>query len=307
MNRRAFIAFGGAAILGPMLFDSAKSYADAGALSARETAGGPLITPNAKFFLYSEKRYPEKGPSAIDIDGLVATPARYSVDDLANVPSAKRLLTFQCYANTAGGPLIFTAPFEGAPLSTLFDKAGVKPEAKAARIEVIDGHAPYLLPLTELQRPQAMLVCRWGSEAVTHEHGGRYTRLFIPGAGGNHQPKWISRITLVDGAAPEHPAPPMAGFLSPAPPETVGSMAGVTLTGYAFCGPEPVGKVELSTDDGRTYQSMPLPAQPDPRVWITWDVTFRPPERGFYVLRVKATSAGGRKQDFPGVIAVDVR
>jgi hypothetical protein len=49
-----------------------------------------------------------------------------------------------------------------------------------------------------------------------------------------------------------------------------------------------------------------LPPQPDPNLWITWDVTWRPPERGFYVLRVRATSANGRKQDFPGVIAVEV-
>ena len=84
-------------------------------------------------------------------------------------------------------------------------------------------------------------------------------------------------------------------------------MSGVTLTGYAFTGPEPVGKVELSTDNGSTYRAMPLPPQADPNLWITWDVTWRPPEPGFYVLRVKATSASGRKQDFPGTIAVEVR
>jgi len=273
----------------------------------RATAGGPLITPNGQFYVYSEMHNPAKSPSAIDIDGLVITPARYSIDDLAKVPPVKKLLTLECFANTAGGLLIFTTPFEGAPLSALFDKAGVKPEAKAASIETIDGHKPFLLPLSELQRPETMLVAKMGSEPVPLRHGSPYTKLMIPGAGGNHLPKWVSRITLVDSAAKEHPAPPMAGFLSPSLPETVGSIAGVTLTGYAFSGPEPVGKVELSTDNGQTYQSMPLPPQPDPNLWITWDVTWRPPERGFYVLRVKATSAGGGAQDIPGVIAVDVR
>ena len=51
---------------------------------------------------------------------------------------------------------------------------------------------------------------------------------------------------------------------------------------------------------------MPLPPQPDPNLWITWDVTWRPPQTGFYVLRVRATSTKGRKQDFPGTIAVEV-
>jgi hypothetical protein len=99
----------------------------------------------------------------------------------------------------------------------------------------------------------------------------------------------------------------MAGFLFPSPPETIGALAGVTLNGYAFAGPERVGSVELSTDNGATYQRMPLPVQPDPYLWMTWEVTWRPPQRGFYVLRVRATSARGAKQDVPGVIAVEVR
>jgi len=307
MNRRAFIATGSTAILGAMVIGTTKSVADTGSLSVRATAGGPLITPNGKFFVYSQMRNPAKLPTAIDIDGLVNTPARFSLDDLAKIPPVKKVLTLECYVNTAGGPLIFTTPFEGAPLSALFEKAGVKPEAKAARIETSDGHPPFSLPLSELRRPQTMLVGKFGSEVVPLRHGSPYTKLFIPGAGGNHHPKWVTRITLIENAAGEHHAPPMAGFLSPSPPETLGSMSGVTLTGYAFTGPEPVGKVELSTDSGKTYQSMPLPPQPDPDVWITWDVTWRPPEPGFYVLRVKATSSTGRKQDFPGVIAVEVR
>ena len=216
-------------------------------------------------------------------------------------------MTLECFVNTAGGALIFNTPFDGAPLSALFEKAGVKPEAKAARIECSDGHPPFTLPLSELRRPQTMLVGKFGGEAVPMRHGSPYTRLFIPGAGGNHHPKWVSRITLVADEAPEHHAPAMAGFLSPRPPTVAGTMAGVTLTGYAFTGPEPVGTVEVSIDNGATYRAMPLPPQPDPDVWITWDLTFRPPEPGFYVLRIKATSASGRKQDVPGVIAVEVR
>ena len=305
MDRRTFIAAGASTVVGSMLFGASKSSA-AASLSVRATPNGPLVTPNGKFFVYSQMRDPATLPSAIQIDGLVNTPARYTLDDLAKIPPVKKLLTLECFVNTAGGPLIFTTPFEGAPLSVLFEKAGVKPEAKSARIECSDGHPPFLLPLTELQRPQTMLVAKFGDEAVPMRHGNPYTKLFIPGAGGNHHPKWVSRITLVENAGPEHPAPPMAGFLAPAPPTVPGSMSGVTLTGYAYTGAEKVGKVEVSTDNGATYREMPLPPQPDADLWITWELTFRPPEPGFYVLRVKATSVSGRKQDFPGVIAVEV-
>jgi DMSO/TMAO reductase YedYZ molybdopterin-dependent catalytic subunit len=305
MNRRTFLASSSLAILGATFLRNAASAAT-GALSVRATPNGPLITPNGKFFQYSQMRYPAKVPDAIQVDGLVNTPTRFSLDDLAHIPPVKKLLTLECFVNTAGGPLIFTTPFEGAALSALFQKAGLKPEAKSARIECSDGHPPFLLPLAELLRPETMLVAKHGTEAVPMQHGSPYTRLFIPGAGGNHHPKWVSRITLVADDAPAHDAPPMAGFLSPLPTIS-GAMAGVTLTGYAFSGPEPVGKVELSTDNGTTYRSMPLPPQPDPNLWITWDVTWQPPEPGFYVLRVKATSTGGRKQDFPGVLSVEVR
>lgn len=306
MNRRSFLATSASAVLGGTFLRHTSALAATASLSVRPTQGGPLVTPNGTFFLYSQMCYPAKTPTAVDVDGLVNTPMRFSLDDLSKLPPVKKLLTLECYVNTAGGPLIFTTPFEGAPLSALLTKAGVKPEAQAARIECGEGHPPFMLPLTELQRPETMLVAKFGDAAVPMEHGSPYTRLFSPGAGGNHHPKWVSRITLVADNAPEHPAPPMAGFISPAPPTVRGTMAGVTLTGYALTGPEPVGKVELSTDNGSTYRSMPLPPQPDPNLWMTWDVTWRPPEPGFYVLRVKATSASGRKQDFPGTIAVEV-
>ncbi len=306
MNRRTFMASAATALVGGTLIGK-KSFAAAGSLSVRPTAGGPLITPNGKFFVYSQMRNPTAVPQSIQIDGLVDTPTRFSLADLAAVPPLKKVLTLECFVNTAGGALIFTSPFEGVPLSALLQKTGVKPGAKAARVECHEGHPPFVLPLSELQRPDTMLVAKFGNEPVPEQHGSPYTRLFIPGAGGNHHPKWVNRITFVDKSGPEHPAPPMAGFLSPSPPQARGSMSGVTLTGYAFTGAEPVGSVELSTDDGDTYRKMPLPPQPDPNVWITWEVTFRPPEPGFYVLRVKATSASGRKQDTPGVIAVEVR
>jgi sulfite dehydrogenase (cytochrome) subunit A len=306
MNRRSFVA-SSSGLLGSVLLRTAReARADTGALSVRATPGGPLITPNGQFFVYSQMRTPSKLPSSIDIDGLVASPARYAVSELASMAPLTRLMTLECFVNTAGGPLIFTSHFQGAPLAPLCEKAGIKANAKAARIETSDGHPPFLLPLAEILRPSTMLIGKFATDDVPVQHGSPYTRLFIPGAGGNHHPKWVTRISFVETQAATHDAPPMAGFLSPAPPEARGSISGIVLTGYAFSGPEQVGKVEFSTDDGTTYQPMPLPAQPDPNVWLTWEITWRPPQPGFYVLRVRATSISGRKQDIPGVIAVQV-
>jgi len=307
MNRRAFFASVSGAFAGGLLTRVLPAHAAAGSLAVRATPGGPLITPADKFFVYSQMRDPARLPTSIQIDGLVGSATRYSLADLAALPHVEHLWTMECFVNTAGGPLIFTTSFKGVPLAALLEKVAVKPEAQSARVESIDGHPIFPLPLSELRRPGAMLVATLGSQPVPLRHGSPYTRLLIPGVGANHNPKWVTRITLTDQPAPEHPAPPMAGFLSPAPPEAAATLAGIVLTGYAFTGPEPVGQVELSTDNGRSYRPMPLPPQPDPNIWITWAVTWRPPARGFYVLRVRATSANGRKQDTPGMIAVEVR
>jgi len=303
MNRRAFIA-SSSSLIATALFSSSKDRTTAGALSVRPTPGGPLVTPNGKSFVYSQMGMPPKLPSTIDIDGLVGSPRRYAVSEVASMPAVTRLMTLECSGNAASGALIFTSHFQGVPLAPLFERATIKADAEAAQIETIDGHQPFLLPLSELQRPSTMLIGKFGSDPVPVQHGSPYTRLFIPGASGDHHPKWVTRITLVETEAPTHDAPPVAGFLSPGPPEARGSMSGVALTGYAFTGPEPVGSVELSTDDGAAYQSMSLPPHPDPNVWLTWEVTWQPPQPGSYVLRVRAASASGRKQDIPGVINV---
>ena len=304
MDRRTFIAASSTALIGGMLGGISPSQAKA-SLSVRPTIGGPLVTPNGTFFLYSQLRYPAKTPTGVQIDGLVTTPQRYSLDDLAKVPQVKKTLTLECYVNTAGGALIFNTEFEGAPLPALFEKGRRQAggESRAHRMQ------------------------RWPSvRAAAHRidargnHDGRQVRRRT-GADGARQPLYPAVHSrrrrqpssqmgdphhAVEKEAVEHPAPPMAGFLKPTPPTVRAPLSGVTLTGYAYTGVEKVGKVEVSTDNGTTWRVMPLPPQPDQDVWITWDLTFVPPEKGFYVLKTRATSASGRKQDIPGVIAVEV-
>lgn len=315
LSRRAVIV-GGLATLAttiPWVGARGSTSVGLGTLRVIPTSPETLLTPPKEMFAYSEMRVPRlpaltPAQGSITVDGLVRRPLTLSYTQLQGMPHEQHVLTLECFAN-AGGPLIFTTPFEGVPLARVMERAGVSPDATAARVETTD-HAPaFMLPMTELTRPGSMLVARMGGDANSLEHGGPYARLMIPGAGGNHDPKWIRRITFVKVPtlqALEHPAPVHSDFLISSR-HIVGSLAGVTLVGCAFAGPENVTSVELSTDDGATYQRMPLAPQATPYVWKTWKVLWTPPSRGFYVLRVRATSgAVGQPESHPATPTVDV-
>ena len=85
MHRRTFIATGTSALLGSMFGVLPSSSAAQAGLSVRATKNGPLVTPNDKFFGYSQLRYPEELPTGIQIDGLVNAPAQYSLDELSKI------------------------------------------------------------------------------------------------------------------------------------------------------------------------------------------------------------------------------
>jgi DMSO/TMAO reductase YedYZ molybdopterin-dependent catalytic subunit len=315
LNRRAVIVGGLATLATAIPWVSAGRSASvrSGALRVVSTSPETLLTPPGEMFAYSEMRIPPApvltpAQGSMIVDGLVRRPLALTYAQLRGMPHEQHVLTLECFAN-AGGPLIFTTPFEGVPLAHVMKIAGVSSDATAARVETTDHSPAFVIPVTELTRPGTMLVAKMGGETNSLEHGGPYARLMTPGAGGNHDPKWIRRITFVNAPtsrAPEHPAPVHSDFLVPSR-HLVGSLAGVTLVGFAFAGPEKVANVELSTDDGATYQRMPLGPQATPYVWKTWKVLWTPPARGFYVLRVRAaTGAGGPPQSHPPTPTVDV-
>ena len=82
MDRRSFIASASSAWVCGAFF-TGQALAATASLSVKPTPGGPLVTPNGQFFVYSQMRHPEKVAASIQIDGLVDTPAKYSIDDLA--------------------------------------------------------------------------------------------------------------------------------------------------------------------------------------------------------------------------------
>jgi len=70
-------------------------------------------------------QYIDRAAYRLTIDGLVDRPLSLTYDDLLALPQESRLMDLNCVEGWS-----FTAKWTGPLLSALFDRAGVKPEAK---------------------------------------------------------------------------------------------------------------------------------------------------------------------------------
>ena len=70
----------------------------------------------------------------------------------------------------------------------------------------------------------------------------------------------------------------------------------VTLKGVAFAGERGVSRVEVSTDDGRTWREARRDYPGTRLTWALWSYAWRPANPGEYKLAVRATDGTGAVQ-----------
>jgi hypothetical protein len=139
-------------------------------------------------------------------------------------------------------------------------------------------------------------------------------RIFIPGKYGMKQPKWLTEIRFVDhqftgywegrGWSNSAWRKVNSGFFSPRLPgsffdifeRAVQVKAPVDIVGWALAGPSGIRRVQVSTDDGKTWHDARLINNNSPYVWTVWKYRFAPAAPGEFQVRVRATSGEGVTQ-----------
>ena len=125
-------------------------------------------------------------------------------------------------------------------------------------------------------------------------------RLLVPGLFGMKNPKWITRIELVDydfqgywersGWSDEAVVKTMSKFTTL--PRTA-RLEEVALGGVAYGGDRGVREVEVSMDGGKTWQKADTKAPIGPFTWVLWAALWKPTAPGEYTLKVRAKDGGG--------------
>jgi DMSO/TMAO reductase YedYZ molybdopterin-dependent catalytic subunit len=158
------------------------------------------LLPGAYFRIYTvTDGYPSADPVAyrLKVDGLVDHPFEISIPELQALPPTRLVRDFQCVT----GWRVPRVQWEGVALSSLLDRAGVQPDAKAIRFESFDGAYTESLTLPEAYRSDVIVAYSMLGAPVTREHGGP-VRLYVAPMYGYKSLKWLSRVEVVDQVEP---------------------------------------------------------------------------------------------------------
>ena len=219
-----------------------------------------------------------------------------------------------------------TAAWTGTPLADLLAEAGVRRDA----VDVVFTGADHgiergveqdyarALPVAECMREEVLLAYEMNGQPLLPQHGYPL-RLVVPGWYGMAQVKWLRSITVLDtaftgfqnavayrlqvGDEPGEPVSrikPRALLIPPGFPDFMSRTrilaAGAhRIEGRAWSGHAPISRVEISSDDGATWNEAELGPQRERYAWRQWTYEWHAAP-GSYLLAARATDAAGHTQ-----------
>jgi DMSO/TMAO reductase YedYZ molybdopterin-dependent catalytic subunit len=146
-----------------------------------------------RFVIYAALGIPRVSPQdwKLKIDGLVATPAEYTYEQLLSLPQTRYVKSFFCVTKWS----IKDAEWEGLPLRGLLETTKVSPEARWVMFHCVEGYtAP--VPIEYALKDDALLAFKINGKALSAEQGFP-ARPFFPDLYGWKSAKWVNRIELI--------------------------------------------------------------------------------------------------------------
>lgn len=262
-----------------------------------------IVTPTEHFFQQQIGQIPHIDPDnwTLTIGGMVETALIVDLAELQQLQAVEIPCTLACIGNRPGGKMIGHALWRGVRLSLLLERAGVRLDAKYARLMAWDGYST-TLKLAQLAR--SLVVYEMSGKPLSPEHGFP-ARLIVPGLYGYKMPKWIAQIALTDtpqvgyweqhGWSPGGVVQTISAIYSPHSHEIIDK--NLVLQGMAFAGDRSIARVEIQVNDGLWQPAALTPAQA--ASWRWWDYNWVPPESGEYRVRVRAADSEGFIQQDP--------
>jgi len=159
----------------------------------------PLYVPNQEFYrIDTALTVPQVDPAtwSVEITGMVDRPFTLTYDELMALPQIEADITLACVSNEVGGDLVGNARWQGVPLRSLLERAGVQPDATQVIGRSVDGFTAGFPTELALSDEEALVAVAMNGELLPARHGFP-ARLVVPGLYGYvSATKWLAAIEL---------------------------------------------------------------------------------------------------------------
>jgi DMSO/TMAO reductase YedYZ molybdopterin-dependent catalytic subunit len=125
------------------------------------------------------------------VTGAVERPVTLTWDELQAMPRRETVCDMHCVTRWSR----YDNVFEGVPVQSVLERAGVKAEAGFALVHAEQGYTTNV-PLGDLDRPANLLALTHNGEPLTPEHGGP-VRLLVPHLYLWKSAKWVTGFQLL--------------------------------------------------------------------------------------------------------------
>jgi DMSO/TMAO reductase YedYZ molybdopterin-dependent catalytic subunit len=278
----------------------------AGVKTTPSAEGEVAITPNADFYTvaYRVTNPPIPADWSLTVTGLVDNPLALTLQDIQQLETVEEMRTLECISNPAGGTLIGNAIWKAVRLTDVLDMAKFKPTTRELKLESFDGYST-AVPLELGLDPKSLLAFEMNGVPLPVDHGFPL-RVIWPGRYGMKQPKWLQRITAIadhylgywesQGWSNQALVLPNSRIDTPEDGDVV-LADGLQVRGVAFAdGNDGIAKLDVSFNDGESWQETTLVRGPNPFVWTNWAWRGTVPT-GTAVLLARVTTNSGKTQD----------
>src|SRR6266480_4812147 len=272
------------------------------------------ITPNDLFYCVTKNVIDPRVNVDLwhlEVNGLVQNSATYRFQDLKGFNQIEQETTLMCISNGLDAGLISNAVWKGITLRDLIDPAGPMADARRVRLFGVDNYTD-TIPLEKALDPTTILASAMNGVDLPHRHGYPL-RAIVPGYFGEKHVKWLTRIELTtanakgfyeaQGWGPDFITPTRSRIDVP-DHESWFSLSklnsAIEVKGMAYGGDRGISSVELSFDDGQTWDDAEIYYASGGLAWSLWKSRkgWMPDEPADYTILVRATDGEGGVQEW---------
>ena len=264
----------------------------------------PEITPNDSFYITTKNFIDptvDGNSWQIAFKGLVDNPFTLTLKDVQALPVINRVQTLACISNEVGGDLIGNTQWKGVSFRDLLLRAKPRDGVVDVIVRAADGYTDSF-PIEVAMDNEVVLAYEMNGGPLPQRHGYP-ARLLVPGIYGMKNCKWITEVELVssdykgywEGQGWSDTAIYQTMSRIDYPNSRNVEAKPLYIGGVAFAGNRGIQRVEVSTDNGQTWNDATLRPALGKYTWVLWTYPWQP-TKGEYSLVVRATDGTGAVQ-----------